>query len=296
MRMRLVLTVIALGLCALIARADGDWTQQRLERWLGGIVPMDDFVNNPEPEYVPLRNRDALKEFSTFITDGGWTTNQLVRGLIAAATNNMEQSRWEVAKYRDIAWTAVSKLAEIDHPEATSFITTLCTNDVRCMMRDALRGVFRRSDLDGATFDYLRKVCVMTNRYDQIAGHLVFDLLETLETIPDDASKHSATNNLASYFYFTLHHITNSQKFHDATATKLVPSYSNSVQRLRAMQYVSSTATNAFERAYAEREVGRLRELSTLTDIPWIEQDVHPGSVNSPADDEPNGEDDHTER
>lgn len=41
-------------------------------------------------------------------------------------------------------------------------------------------------------------------------------------------------------------------------------------------------------------------ELRTLSrdaaDMRWIEQDVHPGGVNPPADDEPNGEDDHTER
>lgn len=63
---------------------------------------------------------------------------------------------------------------------------------------------------------------------------------------------------------------------------------------------VAETERRIILREFLRRAAVTDAELRTLSrdaaDMRWIEQDVHPGGVNPPADDEPNGEDDHTER
>ena len=267
-------TVVFAVVCPLLAGAvsfgPGQWTQERLEQWLANDEPQDDYVNEPEPEYVPLRNQDSLREFSSFITTGGWTTNQLVEGFIFAVTNNMTDARWGISNNREVAWRAVSKLAATDHPVASNFIYGFCTNDTRCMLRDALPGVFVRTNLEPDVLDYMRDVCIKTNCYDGISRHIAFDLIETLQTMPNSA-KVCATNRLASYFYFAVRHVTQEIGCQDDLLVDIIPSYSNSVQRLNAMRYVSSTATNTYERARAQREVSRLSALTNLVNLSWLE-------------------------
>ena len=270
--MKKIVLLFVFGATSLVAAQQ--WDQDRLERWLYSLRDgVDDFVNNPAPHYVPLRHRDSIAGFRDFVTIGGWTTNQLVDALICAVTNNMVAERWNTKRQQTIAWIAFSKLAEANHPAAQRFVTETCTNDVRCMLRDGLPGVFRRTNLEVSVLDYLRRVCVMTNQYDNIAGHITIDLLETLNTMPDD-EKLCATNRLAAYTYFVLSHISHDQIFHDRTIAELVPVYSNSVQRLSAMRYVAATATNTYERAHAIREVQRLSALPTneLNNVSWLEE------------------------
>ena len=70
------------------------------------------------------------------------------------------------------------------------------------------------------------------------------DMFETLSTMPD-ALKPAATNRVAQYMYFAIRHVTDSQGWQDREFASFIPAYSNSIQRMSAMRYVSTSATNA---------------------------------------------------
>ena len=84
----------------------------------------------------------------------------------------------------------------------------------------------------------------------------------------------AATNRVAQYIYFTIGHIVDDQNFQDKQLIKLIPAYSNSLQRLSMMRYVAATATNTYERTYAQNAVQILsaQPTNTLNNIPWIAQ------------------------
>lgn len=266
--------ILMVAFCTMSLIAAQQWDQDCLERWLyssrGGV---DDFVNNPEPAYVPLRDRDSIAEFRDFVAIGGWTTNQLVDALICAVTNNMVAERWNVERQRTIAWIAFSKLAEANHSTAQRFVTETCTNDVRCMLLDGLPAVFRRTNLEEDVLDYMRRVCIMTNRYDGIADSVSLELLETLRTMPGEG-RQNATNRLSRYLYFVINHVTQGIGFQERRLISILPSYSNSVQRMSAMRYVAATATNTHERIRAIGEARRLSSLPTneMNNVSWLEE------------------------
>ena len=62
----------------------------------------------------------------------------------------------------------------------------------------------------------------------------------------------------------------------DLELSNFIPAYSNSLQRLSLMRYVSTSATNAWERSNAALVVQRLGSIPTnqLNDISWIAEDV----------------------
>ena len=97
------------------------------------------------------------------------------------------------------------------------------------------------------------------------------DMFETLSTMPNEL-KPAATNRVAQYMYFAIGHVTDSQGWQDIELSRFVPAYSNSLQRLSLMRYVSTSATNDWERANAAQVVQRLESMPTnqLNDVSWI--------------------------
>ena len=89
--------------------------------------------------------------------------------------------------------------------------------------------------------------------------------------MPDDL-KPAATNRVAQYMYFAIRHTTRQMAWQDRMLASFIPAYSNSLQRLDAMRYVASTATNARQRVRAQMEIDRLTALPTnqLNDVSWI--------------------------
>ena len=87
-----------------------------------------------------------------------------------------------------------------------------------------------------------------------------------------DAMKPAATNRVAQYMYFAIHYVTDSQGWQDIELSRFIPAYSNSIQRLQLMQYVASSATNAWERSNAASVVQALSSIPTnqLNDVSWI--------------------------
>ena len=248
------------------------WTQERFEKRLYGICPPDYFPDGDPPD-VPLRNRDALAEYRNFLLESGWTTNQFVDALILAFTNNITASNGTNEYKHDIACSAIWKLSEINLPVVTNFLR-MCNDDdsIKCK-NTTIPAMFTYTNLEPEIMSYMKTLCVRTNVYDKIAPEVMLNMFDTLETMPDEL-KPAATNRVAQYMYFAIHHVTDSQGWQDRELANFIPAYSNSVQRLALMSYVAATATNAWEQSNAAAVVQSLSALPTnqLNNISWIEE------------------------
>ena len=102
---------------------------------------------------------------------------------------------------------------------------------------------------------------------------MMMEMFECYNTLPE-AEKPAAKMRLAKYMYFVIHHTTRQMAWQDRELAKFIPAYSNSFQRLSAMQYVHSTGTNERQRVRANMEIERMSQLGTnqLNDVLWITQ------------------------
>jgi hypothetical protein len=137
----------------------------------------------------------------------------------------------------------------------------------------SISAMFLHTKLEAEVMDYLTSLCEKINGYDCVSIEIAFDLIETLDELPA-AEKEAATPRVAKHFYKAIHHVTDSQDFHDRRLAGLIPAYSNSFQRIKAMRYVASTATHAWEKANAASVVSEFASLSTnqLNDVKWLEE------------------------
>ena len=100
MDVKIILSLLTLVVSPLVLGAEHRQAQARLEHLLCyGCEPPDAFPDG-EPPDVPLRNRDALAEFSRFISWSGWTTNQFIEGLTLAFTNCTTVTSWTQEEQR----------------------------------------------------------------------------------------------------------------------------------------------------------------------------------------------------
>ena len=246
-------------------------TQAELEYILEGFEPQDYFPDG-EPPYVPHRFRNSLPEFQRFIARNCWTTNQLIEGMICAITNNVKSENWSNALKKRTAKRATWKLSEIDSPAVTNFFRWF--NDeynIDGYKVNSITPMFWRTNLEPEVLAYMRSLCVRTNVYCKVEHGVMRDMFETLSTMPDEL-KPAATNRVAQYIYFAIRHVTDTQGWQDLELSRFIPAYSNSLQRLSLMRYVSVSATNDWERSNAAQIVQRLESIPTnqLNDISWI--------------------------
>ena len=248
--------------------------QVRLEQILCyGCEPPDAFPDGGPP-HVPLRNRDALPEFRRFIAGSGWTTNQFIEGLMLAFTNCTTVANWSQEEQENISGTAGWKLSEINHAAVTNFFRK-CNDDGMVEYRGTtVPGMIPYTNLEPEVLTYMRTLCVRTNLYDDVATMVMYNMFDTLSSLPD-AMKPAATNRVAQYMYFAIHHVTDSQGWQDIELSRFIPAYSNSVQRLGLMRYVANSATNTWERSNAASVVQMLSAMPTnqLNDIGWIAEE-----------------------
>ena len=249
------------------------WTQERLEKQaLFQATRIDDGIFDAENIVdIPTWRLDALAENRDFIEKGGWTTNQLIDAFIAAVSNRV--SDLSSGQNRAIATIAFYSLSKINHPRARSYLLMMCTNSVADIVHAGVTGVFRYSQYEPEIFDYLRKLCVMTNRYAGVVGGVALDLEECLKGVRPDKCQ-AATNRVAKYDYFVLWHATAHLGVVDSQLAEFIPAYSNSIQRLNAMRYVANTATNRDQAVWATNQVNRLSALPTnqLNNVSWLEE------------------------
>ena len=253
--------------------ADSVWSQWEFERRLRTYVPDDNFPDG-EPPYVPLRHRDAIPEFKWFFAREGATTNQLIACLALAVTNNLSDEVLNSMEKRRIPGNAIWKLSEINHPAVTNFFRALNEIGNPRLGPTPITAPFRYTNLEPEVLAYMRSLCLKTNIYARAAAGVMYDMLETLDTMPSEL-KPAATNRVAKFIYFAIRHSPGGPASQDLGLTRFIPAYSNSIQRLDAMRYVESTTTNARIRVYARKEIDRLSALPAgqLNDLPWIAEE-----------------------
>ena len=240
--------------------------------WLEHIFSGGELICGSDESYVPHRNRDALSSLGQFMTQGGWTTNQLVEALIFEMTNNMSEVNWADETKRRVARRAASRLGEINLPAVTNFFREFNdSDDTPRLKMQTIPGMIWYTNLEPEVLDYMRTLCVRTNVYANVETMVMHDMFETLETMPPEL-KPAATNRVARYMYFAIGHTTRGTGWQDRELAKFMPAYSNSIQRLQLMQHVANTVTNAYARANANKVVQALFAIPTnqLNDISWI--------------------------
>ncbi len=236
-------------------------------------------LSKGKPVVVPLRYRNALRGYEGFIRRHGWTTNQFIEGMICAITNNVKDDNWKDRWKSDTAGAAAIKLREIDNPAVTNFFRHFNDTDSTTRLKAiTIPAMFLRTNLEPEVMAYLRSLCVRTNVYSKAEFVVIDNMFTTLKTMPD-ALKPAATNRVAKYMYFAIHNETDTQGWHDQELSRFIPAYSNSLQRLSLMRYVSTSATNTWERANAAQIVQRLEAIPSnqLNNISWIAEDVTGG-------------------
>ena len=258
-----------------------DTAQSELEYFLQhGNWHVDNKTDRSKlPPYVPHRYRNSLPQFEGFIARHSWTTNQFIEGLICAITNNVTEEKWVDREKQRIAGIAVWKLSEIDIPAVTNFFHQFNERDDTSKLKGiTIPAIFYRTNLEPEVMAYMRSLCVRTNIYFKAEALVMRDMFETLDTMQDEL-KQAATNRVAKYMYFVIRNGTDTQGWQDRELTKFIPAYSNSLQRLSLMRYVSNSASNTWERSNAAQIVQRLESLPTnqLNDISWIAEDVTGG-------------------
>ena len=268
--------IVVACMVAVAAVAGTMYDQAALERRLYFLcLPRDNLTLEEEDALaLPRRSRDALKNgFGRFIVQGGWTTNQVIEGLMFVATNYMSDANWTTERNRDKAVNAFCTLRDINHPMVTNFFRSVNNTNIRGCHDITLPGLVQYSHLEPELLDYLKGFCVQTNIYDRLATHMMMEMFECYNTLPE-AEKPAAKVRLAKYMYFAIHHTTRQMAWQDRELAKFIPAYSNSLQRLSAMQYVYSTATNERQRVRASMEIERMSQLGTnqLNDVSWIAQ------------------------
>ena len=245
--------------------------QERLERALAEYAPCED------GPYVPVRYRDVIADYAGLIIRNGWTTNQFLEGLTLAVTNNLTDECWTDPVRRKIAKVAAKSLAEINNPSVTNIFYTLKDTEHGIRIRDTLiPALFWHTNLEPEVIQMLETCCINTNVFDDISTLVRYCVYETLDTMPQDL-KPAATNRVARYMYFAIHHTTRKLVSQDRQLAAFFPAYSNSLQRLSAVRYIVSTTTNVRTRVLAQQEVDRLSAIPTnqLNDISWIAEDLN---------------------
>ena len=271
MKKMFIITALTVGMAAAYSAMP---PPEKVERLLEGIIIQDNFMDEDDslPD-VPLRRRDSLARFTPFILRNGCTTNEFVQALMLAATNGAYSLNWTEDQKDTIAARALNVLSEMNRQDVTNFVRIVNADGKQHFRYVDFSTPFIYTNLEPEIMEYMRTQCVRTNLYEREVSTVMLDMIETLSTMPP-ALQPAATNRVAQYFYFAIGHTTDDQSWQDEELIKLIPAYSNSLQRLSLMRYVAATATNTYERAYAQRAVQALSAAptNTLNNIPWIAQ------------------------
>ena len=248
-----------------------EWRDSLEFTFCNGVGPDDD-IDDTVPE-VPLRFRDTLKEFEYFFQKWNISTNQFIDALIEMSTNNFVRV-WNEEEKEHISGCALWKLSEIDYPAVTNFFRRVNEAEFSNIPWISTISMFAYTNLEPEVLEYIKTQCLKTNKYDNAIGTTMLYMMKTLDSM-DSNLKLSATNRVANYIYFAIHHTSCLQTYQDEELASFLPIYSNSIQRLNAMRHVSYTATNAYDRITASNEVIRLLSIPSnqLNNVTWLTAD-----------------------
>lgn len=257
---------------ALPAFSSGTWNEERLESLLrtsGRFVESDDDENGLDD--IPNWERNALPLFQDVIEESGWSTNQLIQSLINVASNGMLEANWQIPEKRKAASIAFAQLADINHPLVTNYFHSIVGYDLHGLESIVYPALFKYTCLESDVFPILYSTCIFTNGFNKAAPEVAMGLLDGLEHVPS-ISRIQAEERVAKFLYFSMRQIDSSQTWQDEQLARLIPDYSNSVERLEQMRYLKNHASRPYEREKASLQFDRLTALpsNTLNSVQWI--------------------------
>ena len=96
-------------------------------------------------------------------------------------------------------------------------------------------------------------------------------LLDGLNHVPLE-DREAARRRVAQFLYYSMRQISSSQTWQDEQLAKLIPAYSNSIQRLEQVDYLRVCSTQEYEREKSLIQYNRLNAIPTnqLNDVSWI--------------------------
>ena len=266
-----IAVLMALSVIAGSSFSKEPWSTERFASFLRGSCRFIESDNIDEWEDIPNRNRNALPLFQDVIRETGWSTNDLVQARINVVSNGLVSANLQDPDKRRAAVVAMRQLSDINHPAVTNYFNSIVTEDLHTMEKIAIPGLFKYTNLEPGVMARLYELCICTNRYDEAASIVAYDLIESIETVPEQEREHAKTN-VVKYLYYSMRHISCSQTWQDEQLAQLIPSYSNSVQRLEQVRFFVQNSTNAYERAKALIQYNRLSAFpsNTLNNVSWI--------------------------
>lgn len=278
----IILSVVCMA--SVFAYSFGIWSEQRLEDLLrtSGRFVENDYDEDDEAD-VPNWERNALPLFQDVMEESGWSTNHLVLTLISIASNGLTSANWESPVKRKSAAVALSQLSDINHPLVTNYFHTIVGNDLHGLESIVIPAIFKYTRLEPAVFATLYHACSFTNSYDKAAPSVAMGLIDGLGYV-QSTDKEAAKARVAKFMYFSMRQVSSSQTWQDEQLAKLIPSYSNSVERLEQMRYLMQHSTRAYEREKATAQFNRLKALPTnaLSQVQWIRKLVAYPEANLP--------------
>ena len=271
---QIIMISLIMGMLALSARTELTRGERLLRFNLLVLCTPEDNLSDEDADLpdVPLRERDSLLEFTDFFEKIGWTTNQFIGGLKFFVTNYLDDASWANADNRVVAGRALCKLGCINEPSVTNFLRTVIDRpDMREMRSWTIVPMFQYTNLEPEVLAYLRTLCVRTNVYDSVSWNVLWKMIETVDTMPQ-VLKPAATNRVARYMYYSLHNTTDSLTSQDSMLAGFLPAYSNSLQRLETVRFISSTTTNHLTKANMNVVIRELSAIPTnrLNDLKWL--------------------------
>lgn len=272
--MRVVLMVLTAMISVASSAETGDLS--RFESFLcnsGRFFESD--YDDEDAQDIPNRSLDAVPLFQDVMEANGWSTNDLVSSLIHVVSNGLVSSNWESAEAKRSVAVAIRQLSNINHPAVTNYFSSIVSSDLHGLEKIVIPGLFKYTYLEQEVMDRLQALCVQTNRYDRAAAIVAWDLLDCLSSMPD-SERETAKLRVARYMYFSMRQVTSSQTWQDEKLAELIPSYSNSVERLNQMRYLMLHSERSYERERATIQFNRLSAMPTnaLNNVQWINSET----------------------
>ena len=258
------------ALCACLSRAV-PWTTERFESFLCSSRFVESDYIDEDGTDVPNRQRDAIPLFHDVMAENGWSTNDLVCALVHTVSNGLLSANWESAETKRTVAVAVRQLADINHPAVTNYFRSISGSDLHGLEKIVFPALFKYTYLEQDVMDELSVVRTRTNAYDRAASIVAWDMLDCLASMPESL-RDEAKVRVAKFMYKSMRQVTSSQTWQDEELARLIPSYSNSVERLEQLRYLKLHSSRQYEREKAAAEFERLHLMpsNTLTSVPWI--------------------------
>lgn len=253
------------------------WSRERFESFLrnSGRFFESDYDDVDEPE-IPSRQRDAMPLFADVMAENGWSTNDLVVTLIDVVSNGLQAVNWESLDTKRTVAVAVRQLSDINHPAVTNYFVSIISNELHGLEKIVAPSLFKYTQLEPEVMGVLWNFSMETDRYDKAASIVTWELLDCLSGLPE-SKRPAANQRVARFLYHSMRQVSSSQTWQDEQLAILVPSYSNSVERLEQMRFLMHHSSRAYERDKATAQFDRLSLMptSTLNSVQWITESLH---------------------